>query len=181
MKYEKLFSPIKINIVIIRGINDDEIVDFAMLTKKNVYHIRFIEFMPFNSGMEWKRDDCITASKIFEIIDSFQRLYPISSLTGETARRYRFEDGLGEIGLISPVSDHFCSSCNRIRLTADGKVRTCLFSDNEINMRFLISKNFKDDEIEASLKMAIRKKPEKHNINDGLFKKCTRGMSFIGG
>ncbi len=175
------FYPIKINVVVIKGINDDEIIDFALLTKGNPYHIRFIEFMPFNSNMEWKREYCISASEIFEIIDSFQRLQSMPFSPGETAKRYKFEDGLGEIGLISPVSDHFCSSCNRIRLTADGKIRTCLFSDNEIDIKFLMSQNIKNEDLERSLKIAIKKKPEKHHLNDGLFKKCTRGMSLIGG
>ncbi len=175
------FSPIKINVVVIKGINEDEIIDFALLTKEKPYHVRFIEFMPFNSSMEWKREYCISAAQIFKTIDSFQRLYPLPNSFGDTAKRYKFEDGIGEIGLISPVSDHFCSSCNRIRLTADGKIRTCLFSDNEIDIKFLLSRNFKDEDIERSLKVAIKKKPEKHRINEGVFKKCSRRMSLIGG
>ncbi|HBO83713.1 MAG: cyclic pyranopterin phosphate synthase MoaA [Deltaproteobacteria bacterium GWC2_42_11] len=176
-------SPVKVNIVTIKGFNDDEILDFALMTKKKPYHIRYIEYMPFDVGVGWQRDKCITTTEIKGIIERHQELIPLGDHEKRTgpARRYRFSDGIGEIGFISPVSDHFCGSCNRLRLTADGKLRTCLFSDDEIDVRSALRGGFSDKEIENILFNAVRKKPERHYINDNVFKKCSRTMSLIGG
>lgn len=176
-------NPIKVNMVVIKGFNEDEIMDFAMLTKKMPYHIRYIEYMPFEVEAGWQRDKCMTTMEIKDIIERYQKLIPLETPEKRTgpARRYRFSDGIGEIGFISPVSDHFCGSCNRLRLTADGKLRTCLFSDDEIDVKDVIRRGAADKEIEDILFHAVKKKPERHYINDNIFKKCSRTMSLIGG
>ena len=176
-------SPVKINCVVIKGFNEDEILDFALLTKKKPYHIRFIEYMPFEVEEGWQKEKCISTSELVGIINKFQELIPLGNQEKRTgpARRYKFKDGLGEIGFISPISDHFCGSCNRLRLTSDGKLRTCLFSDEEIDIKGALRSGCSDKELEDILFNAVRKKPEKHFINDNIFKKCSRTMSFIGG
>lgn len=176
-------SPVKINMVAIKGFNDDEILDFALMTKEKPYHIRFIEYMPFDVEAGWQKEKCITALEIKDIIEKHQRLIPLENSKNRTgpARIYKFLDGIGEIGFISPVSDHFCGSCNRLRLTADGKLRTCLFSDDEIDIKKAIRNDASDKEVEDLLFNAVRKKPERHYINDNIFKKCSRTMSLIGG
>ena len=181
---EKLgLTPVKINVVIIKGLNDDEIVDFAMLTKKKPYHIRFIEYMPFNAQEDWNIHKCISSSEIITEINRFQKIFPVER-KGEVAgpaNNYRFEDGVGELGFISPISDHFCSSCNRLRLTADGRLRTCLFSDDEINIKSFMREGCSDEELERVLFGAVKTKPKNHIIGENLFKKCTRSMTLIGG
>ncbi|MBI3756046.1 MAG: GTP 3',8-cyclase MoaA [Deltaproteobacteria bacterium] len=176
-------SPVKVNCVVIKGFNDDEILDFALLTKKKPYHIRFIEYMPFEVAAAWEREKCISSSQIMEKINSLQILVPLGNPEKRTgpARRYKFTDGIGEVGFISPVSDHFCGSCNRLRLTADGKLRTCLFSDDEADIKTLLRSGCTDRELEDLLFNAVIKKPERHHIRDNIFKKCSRTMSFIGG
>ncbi|MBI5327057.1 MAG: GTP 3',8-cyclase MoaA [Deltaproteobacteria bacterium] len=176
-------NPVKVNCVVIKGFNDDEILDFALLTKQKPYHIRFIEYMPFEVEAVWDKDKCISTSQIMEKINSFQKLLPLGNPEKRTgpARRYKFTDSIGEIGFISPVSDHFCRSCNRLRLTADGKLRTCLFSDEEIDIKTVLRNGCTDKELEELLFRAVKKKPERHQISDNIFKKCSRTMSFIGG
>lgn len=176
-------NPVKVNMVVIKGFNEDEILDFALMTKEKPYHIRYIEYMPFEVEAGWQKDKCITTMEIKDIIEKYQKLLPLETSERRTgpARRYRFSDGIGEIGFISPVSDHFCGSCNRLRLTADGKLRTCLFSDDEVDVKDVIRKGATDKEIEDVLFHAVRKKPERHHINDNIFKKCSRTMSLIGG
>lgn len=176
-------NPVKVNCVVIKGFNDDEILDFALLTKKKPFHIRFIEYMPFEVEASWEKDKCIPASQIMEKINSLQHLVPLGNPEKRTgpARRYKFTDGIGEIGFISPVSDHFCGSCNRMRLTADGKLRTCLFSDDEVDIKTALRSSCTDKELEDLLFNAVGKKPERHHISDNIFKKCSRTMSFIGG
>src|SRR4030066_1393429 len=176
-------TPVKINCVVIRGFNDDEILDFALLTKKKPYHVRFIEYMPFEAEERWQKDKCIFMSQIIDIIKGFQEIIPVGNQGKRTgpAKRYRFADGVGEIGFVSPVSEHFCDSCNRLRLTADGKLRTCLFSDDEIDIKTVLRNGCTDKELEDLLFSAVRKKPERHQISDNIFKKCSRTMGFLGG
>jgi cyclic pyranopterin phosphate synthase len=176
-------TPVKINMVVIKGFNDDEIIRFAKIAKERPYHIRYIEYMPFNTEEGWQRDKCISASEIKAAIESIEPLFPVSEAVGGAgpARRFRFKDSPGEIGLISPVSEHFCGSCNRLRLTADGKLRTCLFSDNEIDIRTPLRDGSPDSAIEAILSRAVIEKPQGHHLNENIFKKCSRTMSLIGG
>ncbi|MBI5287281.1 MAG: GTP 3',8-cyclase MoaA, partial [Deltaproteobacteria bacterium] len=175
-------NPVKVNVVVIKGFNEDEILDFALLTKKRPYHIRYIEYMPFEVEIGWHQDKWISTKEIKKVIEGFQPLIPLGDSASRTgpARRYRFEDGIGEVGFISPISDHFCDSCNRLRLTADGKLRTCLFSDDEIDVRNAIRNGCSDKELEGLLFSAVRKKPKGHYLHEG-FKKCSRTMSLIGG
>lgn len=176
-------TPVKINMVAIRGFNDDEIVAFALLSKTQPYHVRFIEYMPFDSSEGWQRDKCITAKELKEMIERVEPLEPVI-IEGDgagPARRFRFKDALGEVGFISPVSEHFCGSCNRLRLTADGKLRLCLFSDTEIDLRTPLRDGSSDEVIRDVIFRAAFEKPEKHFINENFFKKCSRTMSLIGG
>ena len=177
-------TPVKLNMVVIKGFNDDEIVDFALMSKDKPYHVRYIEYMPFNTQEGWERDKCITAKEIKERIE--KAVEPLEQITDSNgaagpARRYRFKGAPGEIGLISPVSEHFCGSCNRLRLTSDGKLRTCLFSDNEVDLRTPLRDGSPDEVIEKILMAAVREKPKGHSINENIFKKCSRTMSLIGG
>lgn len=178
-------TPVKINMVVIKGFNDDEIIDFALLTKTHPYHVRFIEYMPFDTQAGWQKDKCLSSKELQEMIGQAAPLLQVSESSGclgaGPARRFRFQDGIGELGFISPVSDHFCGSCNRLRLTADGKLRTCLFSDDEIDLREALRNGSSDETVEVILFKAVAAKPQGHKINENMFKKCSRTMSLIGG
>jgi len=177
----KLF-PIKINMVAIQGLNDDEIESFARLSLHLPLTIRYIEYMPSGNGEPWKESDMLTTPKIKSRLDRIGKLIPIPSNQWDgPAMRYRFEGAMGEIGLIGPVSSHFCDDCNRLRLTPDGKIRTCLFSDEEIDVKELLRRGGSDHDLKERLLIALRTKPERHHINSHQFKKCQRNMSAIGG
>ena len=176
------FSPIKINTVIIRDFNDDEVIDFAKLSINNPYHIRFIELMPIGSNSEWSEKKYISSQEAKDKIESFGKLYPIHKKEeSAAARMFRFEGAMGEIGFISPISDHFCSSCNRLRLTANGKLRTCLFSNEEVDLKPSLRESYDNSELERLIDLAISNKPENHNIGGENPKKCSINMSAIGG
>ncbi|MBI1911600.1 MAG: GTP 3',8-cyclase MoaA [Deltaproteobacteria bacterium] len=176
-------TPVKINMVVIKGFNDDEVIEFAMMSKVKPYHVRFIEYMPFNTQEGWQRDKCISAKELRELISKVEPLEPVIDSSGSAgpAKRYKFKDAPGEVGFISPISEHFCGSCNRLRLTSDGKLRTCLFSDNEIDLRTALRDGSGDEVIEHILFKAVAEKPSGHRINENVFKKCSRTMSLIGG
>jgi len=177
------FSPIKINAVIVRGYNDDEVVELAGFARENRLSMRFIEFMPLDSGHDWKRDQVVSGKEIREAINA---VYPLklkeNSRGNETAWRYEFADGApGEIGIIAPVTEMFCGECSRIRLTADGQIRTCLFSTSEHNLRDVLRSGASDDEIARFIEFAVEKKEKSHRINEKDFVIASRSMSFIGG
>jgi len=177
------FSPIKINVVVMRGINDDEILDLAKLTLDHSYHIRFIEFMGFNNDSEWVKQHYVGAD---HILNSLQTLAPLEQITARhtngPARHFRWPEAAGMIGIISPVSHHFCPSCNRIRLTADGKLRNCLFSDQEVDIKSPLRQGATDAELSQILRDSIENKPEKHSLQSDVFRKCqSRPMVAIGG
>ncbi len=175
-------SPIKINMVAIRGLNDDEIESFARLTLHLPLTIRYIEYMPSGNGEEWKESEILTIPQIKSHLENIGKLTPIPSDQWDgPAKRFCLEGAIGEIGLIGPVSNHFCDDCNRLRLTPDGKIRTCLFSDEEIDVKEILRKGGSDQELKERLLVALRTKPEKHHINTHQFKKCQRNMSAIGG
>ncbi len=175
-------NPIKINMVAIQGLNDDEIESFAQLTLQLPLTIRFIEYMPSGNGEEWRESDILTIPQIKTRLEKVGKLLPIPSDRWDgPAKRFRFEGALGEIGLIGPVSSHFCGDCNRLRLTPDGKIRTCLFSDDEIDIKEIIRQGGSDQDLRTRLLVALATKPERHHINTHLFKKCQRNMSAIGG
>lgn len=177
------FEPVKLNAVIVRGRNDDEIVDFAAFAREQDVSIRFIEYMPLDSGHEWDRDLVVSGKEIREKIGS---VYPLTlkeaSRGSETAWKYRFADGSpGEIGIIAPVTEMFCGQCSRIRLTADGQIRTCLFSNVEHDLRGVLRSRASREEIVEFIEAAVMKKEPRHHINDPEFIQPARTMSFIGG
>ncbi|NNE98484.1 MAG: GTP 3',8-cyclase MoaA [Pyrinomonadaceae bacterium] len=176
-------EPVKINAVVVRGRNDDEVVDFAEFARENDVSVRFIEFMPLDSGHEWKREMVVPGR---EIRDKINEVFPIrlkrKSRGVETAWNYEFEDSsTGEIGIIAPVTEMFCGACSRIRLTADGQIRTCLFSNSEHNLRDVIRSGASREDIVDFIKAVVLKKEASHHINDSEFVQPSRTMSFIGG
>lgn len=177
------FEPVKINAVIVRGRNDHEIVDLARFARENNVSMRFIEFMPLDSGDEWDRDLVVSGREIRETIATAFPLELIDATRGsETSWKYRFADGSpGEIGIIAPVTEMFCGQCSRIRLTADGQIRTCLFSTVEHDLRSVVRSGADDDEIADFIHAVVMKKEPRHYINDNLFTPASRTMSFIGG
>ena len=176
-------NPVKINSVVVRGRNDDELVDFARFARENDLAMRFIEFMPLDSGHEWKREQVVSGKEIFAKIDEVFPLELIETSRGaETAWKYKFKDGAkGEIGIIAPVTQMFCGACSRIRLTADGQIRTCLFSTTEHNLRDILRSGASHEEIVEFIKQIILQKEKSHQINDTTFTQPARTMSFIGG
>jgi cyclic pyranopterin phosphate synthase len=175
-------SPIKINMVAIQGLNDDEIDSFAALTLRLPLIIRYIEYMPSANGEEWKESELLTIPRIKARLENVWKLIPIPSNQWDgPAKRFQIEGALGEIGLIGAVTSHFCHDCNRLRLTSDGKIRTCLFSDEEIDVKELLRNGGSDQDLKEQLLVALRKKPEGHPIHTPQFKKCQRSMSAIGG
>ncbi|HEJ83235.1 MAG TPA: GTP 3',8-cyclase MoaA [Desulfobacteraceae bacterium] len=177
------FEPIKINVVAMKGINDDEIRDFARLTLKKPYHIRFIEQMPVGADSNWTPDKFLPILDIYNIIRDIGNLKPIhkrNALDGP-ARRYVLEGAKGEIGLIGALSNHFCTICNRLRMTAEGHLRSCLFSEQEIDIKTPLRKGAGDDELLRLLEKAIQEKPKGHDLTGPGLKNCARPMSSIGG
>jgi GTP 3',8-cyclase len=176
------FSPIKINVVAMRGINDDEIQEFARLTIERPVHIRFIEFMPIDVATDWDENSFISSSETREIISRIGTLRPVDRCGNSgPAAMYQLEGAAGQLGFISPLSNHFCDTCNRMRLTADGKLRTCLFSDHEIDLKTFLRSGVNDQSLEQTIAEAIKSKPKGHTISEPSFKKCRRNMSAIGG
>jgi GTP 3',8-cyclase len=175
-------SPIKINMVAIQGVNDDEIESFARLTLHLPLTVRYIEYMPSGNGEAWKESDILTIPQIKDRLERLGKLIPIPSDRWDgPAMRFHFEGATGEIGFIGAVSSHFCEECNRLRLTPDGRIRTCLFSDEEIDLRELLREGGSDHDLKERLLVALQAKPERHHINTHQFRKCQRNMSAIGG
>jgi cyclic pyranopterin phosphate synthase len=176
-------EPIKINAVIVRGHNEDEVADFAAFAREHDVKMRFIEFMPLDSGHEWAREDVVSGKEIRERISERFPLVRVDVVRGsDTSSRYRFADGApGEIGIIAPVTEAFCGACSRIRLTADGQIRTCLFSTVEHSLRDVVRSGASRAEIVDYIHSVILKKEPRHFINDPGFVTPSRTMSFIGG
>jgi cyclic pyranopterin phosphate synthase len=175
--------PIKINAVIVRGHNEDEVADFAAFAREHDVKMRFIEFMPLDSGHDWSRDDVVSGREIRQRIEERFPLEAVDVARGsETASRFRFADGApGEIGIIAPVTEAFCGACSRIRLTADGQIRTCLFSTVEHSLRDVVRDGASRAEITDFIKGVVLKKEPRHYINEPSFVTPSRSMSFIGG
>src|SRR4026209_2241916 len=176
-------EPIKINAVIVRGHNEDEVADFAAFAREHDVKMRFIEFMPLDSGHEWSRGDVVSGREIHDRIHCRFPLVKLDVKRGsETSARYRFADGgPGEIGIIAPVTEPFCGACSRIRLTADGQIRTCLFSTVEHSLRDVVRSGALRNEIVEFIESVVYKKEPRHYINDADFVAPSRSMSFIGG
>lgn len=176
-------TPIKINAVIVRGWNETEVVDFARFARENNLAIRFIEYMPLDSQNEWRREQVVSGKEIFtQINEVFPLRLKEKSRGSETAWKYGFADGAaGEIGIIAPVTEMFCGACSRIRLTADGQIRTCLFSTKEHNLRDFLRSGATREEIIEFIRAAVFQKEPQHYINQKNFAPASRSMSFIGG
>jgi GTP 3',8-cyclase len=171
-------NPVKINMVVIRGTNDDEISHFALLTLSDAWHVRFIEFMPFIENGK-KNRFLVPVSEIMERIEALGELEPSLPNGVGPAKYYRFPGAKGTIGFISPVTECFCQACNRMRLTADGKLRPCLFSDDEIDLRGPLRQGATVGDIKRLIRQAVASKPERHKLITGVT--CERFMSQIGG
>ena len=176
-------TPIKVNAVIVRGHNEGEVADFAAFARAYDLSMRFIEFMPLDSGHEWSREMVVSGREIRAAIEERFPLVPVEVRRGsETSSRYRFSDGAkGEIGIIAPVTEPFCGACSRIRLTADGQLRTCLFSTVEHSLRDVVRSHISRAEIVEYIESVVMKKEPRHYINDPGFRQPARTMSFIGG
>ncbi|MEP6909700.1 MAG: GTP 3',8-cyclase MoaA [Actinomycetota bacterium] len=179
-RYPEL-RPIKVNCVAIRGFTEEEVPALAELARRKPYVVRFIEFMPLDADEAWREDEVLTGGEIRALIEERWPLEEIPAKASSTARRFRFADGAGEIGFVNPVSEPFCSSCDRIRLTADGQLRTCLFSRREWDLKEPLRNGASDDDIADLIRFAVRHKELKHKINDPGFVRASRSMSQIGG
>jgi cyclic pyranopterin phosphate synthase len=173
--------PIKINAVAIRGFTEDEVLPFAEFARSSSYEVRFIEYMPLDADHTWTPDQVLTGAEIRDAIEAVYPLEPEPREPSATARVYRFADGRGRIGFINPVSEPFCGDCNRIRLTADGRLRTCLFSLNETDLRSPMRDGADDDELEQVIRDAVWRKELKHHVGEPGFIQPMRTMSAIGG
>ncbi|MGZ6928628.1 MAG: GTP 3',8-cyclase MoaA [Acidimicrobiia bacterium] len=177
------FDPVKINAVVIRGVNDDEIVDLAAFGRDRGVGVRFIEFMPLDAPGAWQMDQVVPATEILERIDA---VFPLESTHAdlahvEPAARYRYRDGVGDVGVIASVTEPFCGSCDRVRVTAEGKFRTCLFALDETDLRAVMRDGGTDDELAAAIAGAVGTKWAGHNIGAVNFVRPDRSMSQIGG
>jgi cyclic pyranopterin phosphate synthase len=176
------FRPIRINVVTIRGLNDDELYQFADLSIRKPYHIRFIEYMPIGRDNDWKPEKYISSDEIKARLEKFGSLEKASrSVYDGPVERYRFQSAEGEIGFIGALSHHFCPSCNRLRLTADGKLRPCLFSDDEIDIRSALRTGRSPESLKEIFLQAIARKPQRHHTGIVKGREVIRNMSMIGG
>ena len=174
-------SPVKINVVVMRGINDDEIVDFATFGRIHGVSVRFIEFMPLDAQGAWTNDQVMTQAEILAAIAAEYPLEPVGPRGSAPAEQFRYLDGGGEVGVIASVTHSFCDSCDRLRLTAEGRLRNCLFSDDEFDLREALRSGAGDDALAAVVERAVAAKWAGHSINQVHFIKPRRGMSQIGG
>ena len=173
--------PIKVNCVAIKGFTEEEVPALAELARRKPYVVRFIEFMPLDADQAWRGDDVLTGGEIRALIEDRWPLEELPAKASSTARRFRFAEGAGEIGFVNPVSEPFCSTCDRIRLTADGQLRTCLFSRREWDLKTPLRNGSSDERLEELIRFAVAHKELKHKINDPGFVRASRSMSQIGG
>ena len=173
--------PIKVNCVAMKGFTEGEVHALAELARRRPYVVRFIEFMPLDADEAWQGDKVLTGAEIRAIVEERWPLVEIEAKPSSTARRFRFADGAGELGFVSPVSEPFCSTCDRIRLTADGQLRTCLFSRREWDLKTPLRDGATDEDLAELVRSAVRRKELKHRISDPGFVRATRSMSQIGG
>ncbi len=173
--------PVKVNAVALRGFTEEEAVPFAEFARSTAFQVRFIEFMPLDGNRAWSADQVLTGDEIREIVHA---VYPLEEVPREdhaTARVFRFADGRGELGFINPVSEPFCADCNRVRITAEGKLRTCLFSINETDLRTPLREGGSDADLDRMIRDAVWRKELKHRVGEPGFRQPPRTMSAIGG
>jgi len=174
-------EPVKVNCVLLRGFNEDQIIPFGMFAREEDVVLRFIEFMPLEEDRVWSPDVVVTLNEILRRMSEYRPLAEIPHARSETARRYRFDDGIGEIGIIAPVSQPFCGHCSRIRLTSDGKIRTCLFSVWDHDLHAQMRRGASDSQLEDFIRGVVQKKEERHHIGEADFVPASRTMVHIGG
>ncbi len=173
--------PLKVNCVLMRGFNEDQIIPFGMFAREEGVTVRFIEFMPLEEDRLWSPATVVTLDEILARMAEYRPLVEVPRGRSETARRYRFEDGIGEIGIIAPVSHPFCGHCSRIRITSDGKIRTCLFSVWDHDLHAQMKRGASDAELEQFIRDVVTKKEERHHIGEPDFIPASRTMVHIGG
>ncbi len=173
--------PLKVNCVLMRGFNEDQIIPFGMFAREEGVTVRFIEFMPLEEGRTWAPTTVVTLDEILARMAEYRPLVEIPHARSETARRYRFDDGVGEIGIIAPVSHPFCGHCSRIRITSDGKIRTCLFSVWDHDLHAQMQRGGSDEDLAEFIQGVVQKKEERHHIGEPNFVPASRTMVHIGG
>jgi cyclic pyranopterin phosphate synthase len=173
--------PLKVNCVLMRGFNEDQIIPFGMFAREEGVAVRFIEFMPLEEGRTWAPSTVVALDEILARMAEYRPLVEIPHARSETARRYRFEDGVGEIGIIAPVTHPFCGHCSRIRITSDGKIRTCLFSVWDHDLHAQMRRGASDEELAEFIRGVVAKKEERHHIGEPDFVPASRTMVHIGG
>ena len=174
-------GPVKVNCVLMRGFNEDQIIPFGMFAREENVIVRFIEFMPLEEGRTWAPSTVVTLDEILARMSEYLPVMEIPHGRSETARRYRFEDGIGEFGIIAPVSHPFCGHCSRIRITSDGKIRTCLFSVWDHDLHAQMRRGASDEELAEFIRGVVMKKEERHHIGEADFVPASRTMVHIGG
>jgi cyclic pyranopterin phosphate synthase len=174
-------EPVKVNCVLLRGFNEDQIIPFGKFAREEGVVLRFIEFMPLEEDRVWSPDVVVTLGEILKRMAEYRPLVEIPHERSETARRYRFDDGIGEIGIIAPVSHPFCGHCSRVRITSDGKIRTCLFSVWDHDLHAQIQRGATDAQLEQFIRGVILKKEARHHIGEPDFVPASRTMVHIGG
>jgi len=173
--------PVKVNCVLLRGFNEDQVVPFGKFAREEGVTVRFIEFMPLEEDRVWSPDTVVALDEILARMADYRRLVEIPHARSETARRYRFDDGVGEIGIIAPVTHPFCGQCSRIRITSDGKIRTCLFSVWDHDLHAQMRRGASDEELAEFICGVVAKKEERHHIGEPDFVPASRTMVHIGG
>jgi len=172
---------VKVNCVLLRGFNDDQIVEFGKFARDEGVVVRFIEFMPLEEDRVWSPEIVVTLAEVLERMRRFRPLVEIPHTRSETARRYRFDDGVGEIGVIAPVSQPFCGHCSRVRVTSDGKIRTCLFSLFDHDLHAVMRRGGSDEDMAEYIRSVVAQKEARHHIGEPGFEKPSRSMVHIGG
>jgi len=174
-------EPVKVNCVLLRGFNDDQIIEFAKFSRAEGVVLRFIEFMPLEEDRVWSPEVVVTMAEILEKLNQFRPVRQLPNALSETARRYTFDDGIGEMGIIAPVSNPFCGHCSRVRLTSDGKIRTCLFSLLDHDLAGRLQAGATDAELGEYIRTVVDQKEARHHIGEAGFVKPSRSMVHIGG
>jgi cyclic pyranopterin phosphate synthase len=174
-------GPVKVNCVLMRGFNEDQIIPFGMFAREENVIVRFIEFMPLEEGRTWAPSTVVTLDEILARMSEYLPVLEIPHGRSETARRYCFEDGIGEFGIIAPVSHPFCGHCSRIRITSDGKIRTCLFSVWDHDLQAQMRRGASEEELAEFIRRVVMKKEERHHIGEADFVPASRTMVHIGG